>query len=74
MARAFSMKKRTKSKAPVSTKKATLIVDGRKFDLPLIDGTEGQTGIDISTLRAQSGCLTFDNGFANTYPPQVRRS
>jgi citrate synthase len=61
------MKRRVKKNpAPVSTKKAAIIIDGKKTELPLIDGTEGQTGIDISTLRAQTGCVTFDNGFANT--------
>jgi len=49
-----------------SSKKAILAIEGKKYELPCIDGTEGQIGIDISTLKAQSDCLTYDNGFANT--------
>ncbi len=49
-----------------SSKKAILTVEGKKIELPLIEGTEGQTGVDISTLKSQGGCFTYDNGFANT--------
>jgi citrate synthase len=61
------MKKRKKSNPmPVTTKKASFIIDGKRVDLPLIEGTENQSGIDISRLRAECGCVAYDNGFANT--------
>ena len=40
--------------------------DGKVYELPLIEGTEGDRGIDIRKLRAQSGLITLDPGFANT--------
>ena len=32
----------------------------------MVVGTEGERGIDISKLRAQTGAVTLDNGFVNT--------
>jgi citrate synthase len=34
--------------------------------LPLVVGTEGEVGIDICDLRAKTGVITLDHGFANT--------
>ncbi|MCX7919217.1 MAG: citrate synthase [bacterium] len=45
---------------------ATLILDNRRIELPIIIGTEGEVGIDISQLRAQTGAITLDPSFANT--------
>jgi citrate synthase len=39
---------------------------GRSFELPVVVGTEKETAVDISALRAQSGLITLDNGYANT--------
>jgi citrate synthase len=47
-------------------KSALLTVNGKKISLPLIYGTEGQIGIDISALKKQSNAIAFDNGFANS--------
>jgi len=47
-------------------KKAELIINGKSFELPLITGTEGETAIDISALRQETGFITFDPGYANT--------
>ncbi|MBW2333328.1 MAG: citrate (Si)-synthase, partial [Deltaproteobacteria bacterium] len=47
-------------------KTAKLIVDGKAFDLPIITGTEGEKAIDISNLRAETGLITLDPGYANT--------
>ncbi len=47
-------------------KTVTLLVDGRQIDLPVITGTEGEMGIDITQLRSQTGMITYDPGFANT--------
>lgn len=47
-------------------KNAVLHINGKKVLLPIIEGTEGQVGIDITNLKKTAGCVTFDNGFANT--------
>ena len=51
---------------PVSTDVATLNVDGATYELPIIEGSEGERAIDISRLRSSSGLITFDQGYANT--------
>ena len=38
----------------------------REYELPVVVGTEGETGIDISKLRGQSGMVTLDNALVNT--------
>ncbi len=45
---------------------ARLTVDGKEYDLPVITGTENERGIDVSNLRAQTGCITYDPAFGNT--------
>lgn len=45
---------------------AKITVRGNTYELPLIVGTENETAIDISSLRAQSGLITLDTGFKNT--------
>ncbi|EQC46580.1 citrate synthase [Bacteriovorax sp. Seq25_V] len=45
---------------------AKLEIKGNTYELPVITGTEGETAIDITTLRAKSGVITIDNGFMNT--------
>ncbi|MEJ2586680.1 MAG: citrate synthase [Deltaproteobacteria bacterium] len=47
-------------------KTAKLIVGGKTYELPLITGTEGEEAIDITTLRAKTGLITLDPGYANT--------
>lgn len=49
------------------SEKATLEVNGKKYDFPLSMGTENETAIDISSLRnATEGVITLDAGFKNT--------
>lgn len=48
------------------TEQAELKVGGKTYELPLIEGTEHEVGIDISKLRGQSGLITIDTGFKNT--------
>ncbi len=48
------------------TEKVKLIYDGKEYELPLIEGTEGEKAIDISQLRKSTGLITLDPGFANT--------
>ncbi|HTM00237.1 MAG TPA: citrate synthase [Candidatus Omnitrophota bacterium] len=45
---------------------ATLSLDGTMATLPVVRGTEGETAIDIEELRAATGLITLDPGFANT--------
>ncbi|MEL6535664.1 MAG: citrate synthase [Bacteroidota bacterium] len=48
------------------SKNATLTVDGKSYELPIIEGTENELAIDISKLRGASGLITIDPGFKNT--------
>lgn len=45
---------------------AKLKVGRIELDLPMIVGSEDEKAIDISTLRAETGCITLDEGFVNT--------
>jgi citrate synthase len=45
---------------------AKLMVDGKTLELPIVRGSEGETAIDISNLRAKTGLITLDPGFGNT--------
>jgi citrate synthase len=40
--------------------------DGKSLSLPLIEGSEGEIGIDVAQLRNKTGMITFDPGFGNT--------
>jgi len=43
-----------------------LICDGKTYEFPVIIGTEGEKGIDITDLRKETSYITLDNGFGNT--------
>ena len=45
---------------------AILKVDGKEYELPIIEGSEKERAIDITKLRAQSGLITLDSGYLNT--------
>jgi len=45
---------------------AILNVDDKQIELPLIRGTENETGIDVSKLRGSTGLVTLDPGYKNT--------
>jgi citrate synthase len=45
---------------------AQLKIGDKTYDLPIIEGTEGEKAIDISKLRDQSGYVTLDIGYKNT--------
>jgi citrate synthase len=45
---------------------ATLSFNGSSATLPVIRGTEQETGVDIEKLRAQTGLITLDPGYGNT--------
>ncbi|MGE5234597.1 MAG: citrate synthase [Acidobacteriota bacterium] len=46
--------------------KAKLTLNGKEYELPVVVGTEGEVGIDITQLRDKTGAITLDNGYANT--------
>jgi citrate synthase len=48
------------------SKTATLEIDGEKFELPIIVGTENEVAIDINKLRDLSGAITIDPGYKNS--------
>lgn len=45
---------------------ASINLNGKSFEFPIITGTENEKAFDISKLRAQSGYVTFDEGYKNT--------
>ncbi len=45
---------------------AQLSIDGTTYELPVIEGTEGERAIDIRKLRAETGLVTIDSGYGNT--------
>ena len=47
-------------------KVAKLEIDGKIHELPIVVGSEGERGIDISALRQATGCITLDDGYGNT--------
>lgn len=48
------------------SKNATVTIGEKSLNCPVILGSEGELGIDISKLRSQTGAVTLDNGFVNT--------
>jgi len=38
----------------------------KTFEFPLVEGSENEKGIDIKTLRAKTGLITYDPGYKNT--------
>src|SRR5436190_7826791 len=47
-------------------KTAELKLDGKSCKLPLVEGTEKERAVDISSLRDQTGFITLDDGYGNT--------
>jgi len=45
---------------------ASITLDGKTHELPVITGSEKERGIDISKLRDLTGAITVDPGFKNT--------
>ena len=47
-------------------KAAKLIIDNQEIQLPILEGSEKEKGIDITKLRRKTGYITLDPGYANT--------
>ena len=45
---------------------AKIEVNGTTVELPVVEGSEKELGIDISTLRGKTGAITMDWGYGNT--------
>ncbi|HVO30317.1 MAG TPA: citrate synthase [bacterium] len=45
---------------------ATLELNGKKIELPVKTGSEGEVGIDVTKLRDATGAITLDPSFGNT--------
>ncbi len=45
---------------------ATLRIGNENYNLPMFKGTEGEVAIDTRKLRADTGCVAFDEGYGNT--------
>ncbi|MDQ1288813.1 MAG: citrate synthase [Actinomycetota bacterium] len=41
-------------------------LDGRSYELPVVEGTENERAVDISSLRSHTGYITLDDGYGNT--------
>jgi citrate synthase len=54
------------SESPTSTRAAHLRIGDNQLELPLVQGTEGDDGLDISALRSKAGLITLDPGYGNT--------
>ena len=50
----------------MSDKKATLTFDGKTIEFDSLTGTENETGLDITKLRAETGLITLDPAYGNT--------
>jgi citrate synthase len=48
------------------TEYVKMIIEGKEYEFPVVIGTEGERGIDITTLRQKTGYITLDPGFGNT--------
>lgn len=48
------------------SKTAELIIDGKSYTFPVVEGTENELAIDISDLRDKTGYITLDVGYKNT--------
>ncbi|MDX1829945.1 MAG: citrate synthase [Lutibacter sp.] len=49
------------------SEKAILEIDGKKFEFPILRGSENEIAIDIKSLRsATNGIITLDSGYKNT--------
>lgn len=45
---------------------AKLVYGGKEYELPIIEGAEGDVGVDITKLRDQANLITYDPGYGST--------
>src|SRR6185436_19964965 len=47
-------------------KTAQLTIDGKTYELPVVEGTEHEIAVDINELLEKTGLITLDFGYKNT--------
>ncbi|MCU0328673.1 MAG: citrate synthase [Chitinophagales bacterium] len=47
-------------------KTAKIIIEDKEYQLPIIEGSQGEKALDIKKLRDDSGYITYDIGYKNT--------
>ncbi|HEX7479486.1 MAG TPA: citrate synthase [Polyangiales bacterium] len=45
---------------------AKLIYEGKEYEFPVVEGSEGEKGLVIADLRSKTGLITLDPGYGNT--------
>ena len=50
----------------MASQTAELRLGDKTIELPVVVGSEGEHAIDIRRLRAETGYITLDPGYANT--------
>jgi citrate synthase len=45
---------------------ATLVFGDKRIEIPVVAGSEGELGLDISELRSRTGLITLDPSYGNT--------
>ena len=45
---------------------ATITINGESYEFPVLVGSENERGIDIRSLRKETGYITLDSGYMNT--------
>ena len=48
------------------SKIAVLELEGKKYEFPVIVGSENEVAIDVNKLRDLSGAITLDPGYKNS--------
>ena len=48
------------------SKVATLEIEGKKYEFPIVEGSENEIAIDINKLRDLTGAITLDPGYKNS--------
>ncbi len=46
--------------------KAIIEYQGKRYELPVVKGSENELAIDIKNLRSETGLITLDPGYKNT--------
>lgn len=50
----------------MSQQKAQLTIDGKIYELPIVESTTGEKALDIRSLMRDTGYITLDSGYMNT--------
>ncbi len=50
----------------MSNNNAVIKLDGKEYQLPIIEGSMGEKAIDIRSLLSETGYITLDSGYQNT--------